>query len=55
MKKKCSVVKVFAIIGVIAAVGVAVFALYKHFRPDYLDEYDDELEDDDFFDEEDEK
>lgn len=38
--------KVFAIIGVIAAVAGVVIALCKYFKPDYLEDYEDDFEDD---------
>lgn len=50
-KSKNSLLKVFAIIGVIAAVAGAVIALYKYFKPDYLEDYEDDF-DDEFEDEE---
>lgn len=50
-KSKNSVLKIFAIIGVIAAVAGAVIALYKYFKPDYLEDYEDDF-DDEFEDEE---
>ena len=50
-KSKNSFLKVFAIIGIIAAVAGAVIALYKYFKPDYLEDYEDDF-DDEFEDEE---
>ena len=61
-KKKSNVVLwVFAIIGVVAAVAVIGYALYRYFKPDYLedfedefvDDFEDEFEDDEFADESD--
>ena len=46
-KKKSNVVLwVFAIIGVVAAVAVIGYALYRYFKPDYLEDFEDEFEDD---------
>lgn len=46
-KSKNKLLKVFAIIGVIAAVAGAVIALCKYFKPDYLEDYEDDYEDED--------
>ncbi len=53
-KSKHTAVKVFAVIGIIAVVAGIAFALYKYFKPDYLDEDEDDYidDDDDFFDDE---
>lgn len=56
-KKKCNVVLwVFAIIGAVVAIGVIAYALYRYFKPDYLEDFEDEFEDDfeDDFEDEDE-
>lgn len=45
-KSKNKLLKVFAIIRVIAAVAGAVIALCKYFKPDYLEDYEDDFEDD---------
>ncbi len=45
-KSKNKLLKIFAIIGVIAAVAGAVIALCKYFKPDYLEDYEDDFEDD---------
>ncbi|MBQ7360442.1 MAG: DUF4366 domain-containing protein [Lachnospiraceae bacterium] len=46
-KKKTNVVLwVFAIIGVVVAIGVIGYALYRYFKPDYLEDFEDEFEDD---------
>lgn len=45
-KSKNKLLKVFAIIGVIAAVAGAVIALCKYFKTDYLEDYEDDFEDD---------
>jgi len=57
-KKTTKVVWIFAIIGIIAAIGIAAYAIYRFFTPDYLDDFEDDFEDefeDDFFDEEEEE
>jgi len=58
-KKKHTLVIVFAVIGVIAALAGAAYACYKFFAPDFFDDWDDDFDDDwdddlddDFFDEE---
>lgn len=38
--------KIFAIVGVIAVVAGAAYALYRYFKPDYLEDYEDDYEDD---------
>lgn len=52
-EKKCNpVVVALVIIGVIALVAAAVYAVYRFFKPDYLEDFEDEFEDefdDDFF------
>lgn len=46
-KKKSNVLLwVLAIIGVMAATAVIVYAVYRYFKPDYLDDFDDDFEDD---------
>lgn len=46
-KKKCNVVLwVFAIIGAVVAISIVAYALYRHFKPDYLEDFEDEFEDD---------
>lgn len=53
--KKCNVVLwVLAVVGAVVAVGVVVYALYRHFKPDYLEDFEEEFEDDDEVDEDDE-
>ena len=53
-RSKNKALKIFAIIGVIVAVAGAVIALYRYFKPDYLEDYEDDFEDEfeDDFDEE---
>lgn len=55
-KKKCTLLWVFAIIGALATIAAIAYGVYKHFTPDYLedfeeDEYDD-YDDEDFEEEE---
>lgn len=53
-EKKCNVLLwIFAIIGIIAAVAGIAYAVYRYFKPDYLEDFEDEFEDD-YEDEEDE-
>ena len=51
-KKHCTVVTFFAIIGAVAAVATIAYAVYKHFTPDYLEDFDedeyDDYDDEDF-------
>ena len=56
-KSKNKLLKVFAIIGVIAAVAGVVIALCKYFKPDYLEDYEDYEDDfeDDYEDEDEEE
>ncbi len=51
---KHKALKIFAVIGVIAAVAGVAYALYRYFKPDYLEDYEDDFEDeDDMFEDED--
>lgn len=50
-KKHCTLVMILAIIGSVMVIGAIAYAVYKHFSPDYLEDFDDEYEDDDFDDE----
>ena len=46
-KKKSNVVLwVFAIIGAVVAIALIGYALYRYFKPDYLEDFEDEFEDD---------
>ncbi len=56
-KTKNKALKIFAVIGVVAAVAGIAFALYRYFKPDYLEDYEDDFDDygDDDFDEDEEK
>ena len=45
-KSKNKVLKIFAIVGVIAAVAGIAYALYRYFKPDYLEDYEDDFDDD---------
>ena len=55
-KENNLVVKILAIIGILAVVVGVAYAVYCYLTPDYLDEYDDELDEDeldeDFFEDE---
>lgn len=44
-KKKNTAIKIFAVIGVIVAVAGIAYALYRYFKPDYLEDYEDDFED----------
>ncbi len=52
-KKHSTLVIVLAIIGGVLAVAGIAYAVYKHFSPDYLEDFDDEEYEDDDFDDED--
>lgn len=45
-KKNNVLLWVLAIIGVMAATAAIVYAVYRYFKPDYLDDFDDDFEDD---------
>ncbi len=46
-KKKTNVLLwILAVIGVMAATAAVVYAVYRYFKPDYLDDFDDDFEDD---------
>lgn len=46
-KKECNVVLwALAVIGAIAAVAAIAYAVYRHCKPDYVEEFEDEFEDD---------
>lgn len=47
-KKKNTLVKIFAVIGVVAAVAGVAYAVYRYFKPDYLEDYEEDYMDDDF-------
>lgn len=55
-EKKNTVVLVFAVIGIIAAVAGVAYAIYRHFTPDYMDDFEDDFEDDfdDYFEDDEE-
>ena len=42
---------ILAIVGIIAIGCIVGYLVYRHFSPDYLEDFDDEFEDDDFEDE----
>lgn len=48
-KHKNTLLKVFAIVGVVAAVAGAAYALYRYFKPDFLEDYEEDFDDDDDF------
>ena len=52
-KKKKTVVWVLAIVGAITAIAGVAYAVYRFFAPDYLDDFEDEFDEDDFFEDED--
>ena len=52
-KKHSTLIMVLAIIGAVLSVAAIAYAVYKHFSPDYLEDFDDEEYEDDDFDEED--
>lgn len=45
-KKSNVLLWILAIIGVMAATAAIVYAVYRYFKPDYLDDFDDDFEDD---------
>ncbi len=46
-KKKCNVVLwVIIIVGAVIAISLIAYALYRHFKPNYLDEFDEEFDSD---------
>lgn len=47
-KTKNRLIKIFAVIGVIAAVAGVTYALYRYFKPDFLEDYEDDYLDDEF-------
>lgn len=48
------VLTVIAVLGVIALIGAVVYAIISYFRPDYVDGYEDDIDDyeEDFFEDE---
>lgn len=57
-KKASKIIWIFAIVGVVVAIGLAIYGIYRFFTPDYLDDFEDDFEDefeDDFFDDDDEE
>ena len=56
--KKSCILWILAIIGAVAAVAMIAYAVYKHFTPNYFEDFEDDFDDDfedDFFDDEDEE
>lgn len=47
-KDNSQVLKVFAIIGIIAAIVIIAFVLYRFLTPDYYEDYDDNVYDDEY-------
>lgn len=47
-KHKKNVCCILVVIGLIIALAVVAYGVYKKFKPDCLDEFDDDFEDDDF-------
>lgn len=45
-KGKNTLLKVFAVVGVVAAVAGAAYALYRYFKPDFLEDYEEDFDDD---------
>jgi hypothetical protein len=58
MEKKSDnkLLRIFAVIGIVAAVAAIAYAIYKFFTPDYLEDFEDDFDDDfdDYFEDEDE-
>ncbi|MCR4909286.1 MAG: DUF4366 domain-containing protein [Lachnospiraceae bacterium] len=55
-KKNNTLVIVLSVVGAVAVIALLVYAVYRYFTPDYLEDFDDEYDDrfdDDFFDDED--
>lgn len=49
---------IFAIIGAVVAIAAIAYAMYRYFKPDYLEDFEDDFDDDfddDFFEDEDEE
>ena len=42
-KKSNVIIIVLAVIGAVAALAAIVYAIYRYFTPDYLDDFDDEV------------
>ena len=56
--KKSCILWILAMIGAVAAVAMIAYAVYKHFTPNYFEDFEDDFDDDfedDFFDDEDEE
>ena len=55
-EKNCPLKTILIVIGIVAVVAAAVYAIYRFMTPDYLEDFDDDFDDDfdeDFFDDED--
>ena len=42
-KKSCPIVWILAIIGAVAAVAAIAYAAYRYFKPDYLEDFEDDF------------
>lgn len=53
-KRNNTILWIFAVIGVVAAVAGIAYAVYRYMAPDYLEDFDDDFDDfeDDFFEDE---
>ena len=53
-KQKNTFIWILAIVGMIAAVAIIAYAVYRFFTPDYLEDFDEDFDEDleDFFSEE---
>lgn len=51
-EKQCECIKtIFIVIGVVAAIAGIAYLIYRYFTPDYLEDYEEELLDEEFEDE----
>lgn len=58
-EKKCDkLLWIFAVIGAVVAIAAIAYAMYRYFKPDYLEDFEDDFDDDfddDFFEDEDDE
>lgn len=47
-KKTCHVTAILAIIGGIVVLAAAIYGVYRFFKPDYLEDFEGEFDDEDF-------